>query len=898
MHPFENTNNRYLSENTDQQHEEHTRKLQQKDDILKRLALKRQEEKSYLELSLRDKTIILLDSLYMRSITHQSEIESFLTKEEKKEMTALNQINLNNSADTHYDKDDERHVKLIRDQMTSITDIIVEKKGLIPLSNFNTSKVAMLEKLEKEFDEALKQNSKDESLYNEIGTQFMYLRQYKSAIRAFNEALKHDSHGWLTAHYCDIGICFSELGTENELLGSSEQAAYFYQQALIFYDKSIETDSKQADIYNSKASTLNQLNRNEEALKCQNKAIELDPDRAEYYYNRGNIYYDLDWQEQALADYNQAKSINPSEGKYHFNQGAALIKLGWHEDALTAFEEAQRYGYEDSYLHFQKGNVLKLLNRPKDALIAFEEAQKHDNVDPDLYDYIEQLKSSIRETPQIREALTQSIKDLATTIENHPSYKGFPTTDEAILMLCGYDGEKELSELSEDELLYLESTVNGTKNVLERHENQPDEELTDQYLTEIQQAFLPEKTIAGSVGNKTEVSGLRKIGIVVPLSSSDGSADIAYKEWRNQCEKWNSDSEHILHNIFMTNEEIAKENIELLNYPGATSIIVCDERKPEQLDKATNYIFKECNKDIKAVDIFFKEYDKDIQNDETLCIISRTENWTAKAQPLGDGNSRTTGFGTLPKLLLKHNQEQTMIEQKQTYIFKSRSTGVIYGAIRYGQLRLKYWRDPENSAIYQDLIKRNKFNKKEFEANFNEQRKKREENFNQLNKREKLSTTYAYKSFSVYEKMWEIKRKVNMITKKRIKDDKDGFYSFAKEIGEHIDNLFIDRNYSVESSMESMYKINTKLGGEYEDLKTAKHSDTLFSDLRILYEHIQKAIKNAKKKNIPDYISTSHDFETASKISSTSYKSKTSQHTGISQQIDISELSVTNNNPD
>ena len=58
-----------------------------------------------------------------------------------------------------------------------------------------------------------------------------------------------------------------------------------YEDALIFYDKSIEIDSNLAQAYANKGLVLYNLERNDEAVECFKIAIDLEPNEPSTYNN-------------------------------------------------------------------------------------------------------------------------------------------------------------------------------------------------------------------------------------------------------------------------------------------------------------------------------------------------------------------------------------------------------------------------------------------------------------------------------------------------------------------------------------------------------------------------------------------------------------------------------------
>lgn len=619
-------------------------------------------------------------------------------------------------------------------------------------------------------------------------------------------------------------------------------------------------EAKESEHYTEyKTELINNIN----ILKDYHHGIPLDPRVALYHFlkirNRGNRQLRSDairTLDEEFVKITDQSAANINSYPYCWPQRI--------DSALSSANDPKREGL--------RINMSLLLNRIEFNLT---EQLKNKEMPSDHNENRNEYASSTRETSQIKKEVRNRARDLATIIENQKSYQGFPITEESTLMLCGYNGKKKLEELTKDEWLYLEGTVNGTKQTLARHNDQSDEKLTGEYLVTIQKEFIPKEETKGSFGNTTEMTGFRNQNTTFAIGTNNR---IGYQEWKEQCDKWNNDSNHKLHRIFMTDKEIGDgKAINAVEYNNeAFAVVVNYKREKPQLNKAINYFFEEYDNSIQAADNFFQKYDKDVQNDEKLEVIARTTHWLAKGQLFNDANSRVTAYCTLRKLLLKNGLGPTIIEKEQTHIFKTGSTSAIYGTIRYGQQLFEYYK--ENSNKYLELIKKGTFHKESFEAKFNEQRKKREEDFKNRISLEKNFITCAYRSFEVHEKMKKVKQQTNKITKEQLEGDMKDGYLFAKKIGEHIENIFIDKNYSDEASMESLSQINTDISSLYNALQSIQSPDPLFQDLCILSQRIQQAQQKATTKNALDskYLNVSDNFETASiksgKSSHSSYK--------------------------
>jgi hypothetical protein len=136
-------------------------------------------------------------------------------------------------------------------------------------------------------------------------------------------------------------------------------------------------------------------------------------------------------------------------------------------------------------------------------------------------------------------------------------------------------------------------------------------------------------------------------------------------------------------------------------------------------------------------------------------------------------------------------------------------------------------------------MRQDMFQKDHFEADFHKERRKKGESFHNQDEILRDIITNAYYSFNVNKSLEEAKLSIYKITEEQLNSDLKAYYKVAKTIGDYIENFFIDKNYSKESSMASLCDINIKIGGSYGKLKPLIAKDPLFRNLCKIYESIQ-----------------------------------------------------------
>ena len=138
----------------------------------------------------------------------------------------------------------------------------------------------------------------------------------------------------------------------NALKSASEKARrYDYGGAIADYDKAIEIDPENADLYFNRALFKDARADEEGALADYNKALEINPEHAGAYLSRGNVKRALGDYKGTLADYNKAIEFNPSNALAYDNRGIIKRVLGDYKGALADHNKAIELNpqYADTY---------------------------------------------------------------------------------------------------------------------------------------------------------------------------------------------------------------------------------------------------------------------------------------------------------------------------------------------------------------------------------------------------------------------------------------------------------------------------------------------------------------------------------------------------------------------
>jgi tetratricopeptide (TPR) repeat protein len=115
-----------------------------------------------------------------------------------------------------------------------------------------------------------------------------------------------------------------------------------FDQAILFLDKSLEVESKHAEVYNARGIARISRKQSDLGLADYDKAIEINPDFVPPYYNRARLLETQGDFGRAISDLNKALEINPNYVVAH-NSLARLLataKSPAYRDGRKALEHA------------------------------------------------------------------------------------------------------------------------------------------------------------------------------------------------------------------------------------------------------------------------------------------------------------------------------------------------------------------------------------------------------------------------------------------------------------------------------------------------------------------------------------------------------------------------------
>ncbi len=168
------------------------------------------------------------------------------------------------------------------------------------------------------------------------GTEFIYLENYKAAIKDFSEAIRRDS-GFVEAY-------------ENR--GVSKYYLYDYEGAIDDYNKALELKPYDYETIGRRGWAWFGIKRYEEALSDFTRALSGVADESKYYLIRGQTKYQLRDFSGAMTDFEQVLksmySTKIQKSRAYYWLGMTKIDTGQKESGCRDLLEARKMGLEEA----------------------------------------------------------------------------------------------------------------------------------------------------------------------------------------------------------------------------------------------------------------------------------------------------------------------------------------------------------------------------------------------------------------------------------------------------------------------------------------------------------------------------------------------------------------------
>jgi tetratricopeptide (TPR) repeat protein len=216
--------------------------------------------------------------------------------------------------------------------------------------------IALKETSQTSISNALTADSNDAQLFYQKGLKELWQDNYVAALIFFQKAIEknpQDADVWFS-----LGYCYGELGHYQDAIESCKQA--------------IRIKPDYAEAHNNLGNTYNKLGLYQDAIQSCKQAIRIKPDYALAHYNLGGIYGNLGRYQDEIESYKQAIRIKPDFADAHYNLGAAYGELGRWQEAIESFKQAIRIKPDDALSHYSLGIAYLVVGDKGSALEEYK----------------------------------------------------------------------------------------------------------------------------------------------------------------------------------------------------------------------------------------------------------------------------------------------------------------------------------------------------------------------------------------------------------------------------------------------------------------------------------------------------------------------------------------------
>jgi tetratricopeptide (TPR) repeat protein len=209
------------------------------------------------------------------------------------------------------------------------------------------------------------------------GSKLLGERKYKEALDYFDRISKKDHNNPLA--WAGKASALQMLGKNEEALESVDNALNSKFQKKL---NEVQTNLFNYLVFNTAGSIYFNLKNYEESLKYANKALKLHVKSNEYdlWNLKGIALNESGKSEEAIESFDKALSLKPQAAITLNNKADALNKLGKYEEAMENIDEALKKDPKIPALFLTKGEILINLNKCNKALKCFDKALE---IDPD-----------------------------------------------------------------------------------------------------------------------------------------------------------------------------------------------------------------------------------------------------------------------------------------------------------------------------------------------------------------------------------------------------------------------------------------------------------------------------------------------------------------------------------
>lgn len=239
--------------------------------------------------------------------------------------------------------------------------------------------------------------------YNNLGNCLVDQNKLDDAVVAYKKALT------IEPSYADalnnIGIVFKEQGN--------------FDVALQYYSKAITASPNYHEPHTNMGNIFKAQGKLKEAIKAYGKALKIEPQNANAHYNMGVAYKELGELAEAIVFYKNALAIQPKHVQAQANIGVAYQGLGKLCEAIAAYNIAIEIDPLNVEAYINMGTTLSEQGKLEEAVEVYNKVLE---INPENADALYNLGNVLREQEKLREAVQAYVKAIAINPDYAKAY--------------------------------------------------------------------------------------------------------------------------------------------------------------------------------------------------------------------------------------------------------------------------------------------------------------------------------------------------------------------------------------------------------------------------------------------------------------------------------------------
>tara|TARA_B100001123_G_scaffold245672_1_gene274604 strand:- start:578 stop:2062 length:1485 start_codon:yes stop_codon:yes gene_type:complete len=231
-------------------------------------------------------------------------------------------------------------------------NLTIEETFALAVKNQQKNNLHVAEKL---YREVININPSHVDANNNLGIILLRSRKIQEAINYFEKTIENKSNH-ASAHN-NLGVAFRQLKN--------------YQRAMVYYEKAIKIEPSHASAHDNLGEVFRLLGELQKARSCHEKAIQINPKNGNAHSNLGEVFRLLGEFQKARDCHEKAIEINPKNTESYNSLGTIMNELGDQQKAISCYEKTIEIQPNHSNAHNNLGNIFRKLKKFQKAADYF-----------------------------------------------------------------------------------------------------------------------------------------------------------------------------------------------------------------------------------------------------------------------------------------------------------------------------------------------------------------------------------------------------------------------------------------------------------------------------------------------------------------------------------------------